>query len=48
MATHSTIFAWKIPQTEGGWGATAGITKSQTRPSMSTKVLHILKNQLKF
>ena len=31
MATHSSILAWRIPWTEGGWWATAqGVAKSQT------------------
>ena len=35
MATHSSILAWKIPQTEepGGWCTVHGVAKSQTRRS---------------
>ena len=30
-ATHSSIFAWKIPMDRGAWWATVhGVTKSQT------------------
>ena len=32
MATHSSILAWEIPQTEEPGGATVhGVTQSQTR-----------------
>ena len=47
MATHSTTLAWKIPRTEDAWGLQL-VSQSQTGPSISTKVLDILKNQLKF
>ena len=31
MATHSSIFAWRIPMDRGVWWATVhGVTKSQT------------------
>ena len=31
MATHSSILAWRIPQTRGAWWVTVhGIAKSQT------------------
>ena len=34
MATHSSIFAWRIPMDRGDWWATVqGVTKSQTRLS---------------
>ena len=34
MATHSSIFAWRIPWTEESGGLTVhGVTKSQTRLS---------------
>ena len=34
MATHSSIFAWRIPMDRGAWQATVhGVTKSQTRLS---------------
>ena len=34
MATHSSIFAWRIPMDRGDWRATVqGVTKSQTRLS---------------
>ena len=34
MATHSSILAWKIPQTEEPWWATVhGVAKSQTQLS---------------
>jgi len=34
MATHSSILAWEILETEGVWRATVdGVKKSQTRPS---------------
>ena len=34
MATHSSIPAWKIPQTEEPWWATVhGVAKSQTQLS---------------
>ena len=33
-ATHSSIFAWKIPMDRGAWWATVhGVTKSHTRLS---------------
>ena len=39
MATHSSIFAWKIPMDRGAWGAIAhGVTKSRTR--LSNSALH--------
>ena len=32
MATHSSIFAWRIPMDRGAWWATVhGVAKSQTR-----------------
>ena len=32
MATHSSIFAWRIPRDKGaGQGRVHGVTKSQTR-----------------
>ena len=31
MATHSSIFAWRIPMVRGAWQATVrGVAKSQT------------------
>ena len=30
MATHSNTLAWRIPQTRGGWWATACVTESAT------------------
>ena len=34
MATHSSLFAWRIPMDRGAWQATMhGVTKSQTRLS---------------
>ena len=34
MATHSTVFAWKISMDRGAWWATVhGVTKSQTQLS---------------
>ena len=34
MATHSSIFAWRIPMDRGAWWTTVhGVTKSQTQPS---------------
>ena len=34
MATHSSIFAWKVPWTEGAWHATVyGVATSQTQLS---------------
>ena len=34
MATHSSIFAWKIPMDRGAWQATVhGVAKSQTQLS---------------
>ena len=34
MATHSSILAWKIPQTRGAWQAIVyGVAKSGTRLS---------------
>ena len=34
MATHSSVQAWRIPWTEGAWGATVqGVIKSQTQLS---------------
>ena len=34
MATHSSILAWEILETEGVWWAIVnGVKKSQTRPS---------------
>ena len=34
MATHSSIFAWRIPMDRGAWWATVhGVTKSRTRLS---------------
>ena len=34
MATHSSIFAWRIPMGRGAWWATVhGVTKSQTQQS---------------
>ena len=38
MATHSSIFAWKIPWTEEPWWAIVyGVAKSQTRLSTHTQ-----------
>ena len=32
MATHSSIFAWRMPWTRGSWRATVhGVTKSRTQ-----------------
>ena len=40
IATHSSIFAWRIPWTEEAWRATVhGISKSQTWLSMYTQGL---------
>ena len=37
MATHSSILAWRIPMDRGAWqGAVHGVTKSWTRPRLST------------
>ena len=37
MTTHSSILAWKIPQTEEPGGLQSmGVTKSQTRVSTHT------------
>ena len=34
MATHSNIFAWRIPKDRGAWWVTVrGVAKSQTRLS---------------
>ena len=34
MATHSSIFAWKIPMDRGAWQATVhGVTKSRAQLS---------------
>ena len=34
MATHSSIFAWRIPMDRGAWWATVhGLAKSQTQLS---------------
>ena len=34
MATHSSVFAWRIPMDKGAWQATAhGVAKSQTQLS---------------
>ena len=33
MATHSSILAWKFPQTEKPGGLVCGVSKSQTRLS---------------
>ena len=37
MTTHSSILAWRIPQTEepGGWQGVHGVAKSRTRLSDS-------------
>ena len=34
MATHSSVFAWRIPMDRGAWQATIhGVAKSQTQLS---------------
>ena len=30
IATHSSILAWRIPETEDDWATVHGVTKSQT------------------
>ena len=43
MATHSSIFAWRIPMDRGAWQATVhGITKSWTVKKASTEELMLL------
>ena len=44
MATHSTILAWRIPQTEESGGLVHGIAKSQTQLSDTYYLLTLLFN----
>ena len=38
MATHSSVFAWRIPMDRGAWQATVhGVAKSRTRLSDTTQ-----------
>ena len=42
MATHSNIFAWKIPMARGGWWAAVhGVAKSQTLLSMHAESIYM-------
>ena len=44
IATHSSVLAWRIPQTRGAWRAPVhGMHKSRTRlsDSMTTTAMHV-------
>ena len=42
MATHSNVFAWKIPMARGAWWAAVhGVAKSQTLLSMHAESIYM-------
>ena len=41
MATHSSIFAWRIPMDRGAWWATVNrVANSQTRLTKHSRTVH--------
>ena len=44
MATHSSVLAWRIPETRAWWAAVYGVTQSRTRLmrlSSSSRLLNL-------